>query len=133
MPQAPTCTPRFVSLTPSSRSHGVHDVRTPLCVQLVLVVVEDLQWADAGTLDMIYSFLQAGQEENWVGACVFLLTTRPASTFGTHLRLTRDKITSMRFVEKTKSETRLSVGVSLQETVCLVRVPVKNIEVEHAM
>lgn len=69
-----------------------------LCSQLVVVVVEDLQWVDSGTLDMILAFLEAGKEEPWEGGCMFLLSTRPASTFPRHLSSTRDKIVEQRFV-----------------------------------
>lgn len=67
--------------------------------QLVVIIVEDLQWVDSGTLDMILAFLQeAGQEGPWDGGCMFLLSTRPASTFPAHLSSTRDKIVAERFV-----------------------------------
>lgn len=67
--------------------------------QLVVIVVEDLQWVDSGTLDMILAFLQeAEQKEPWDGGCMFLLSTRPASTFPAHLSSTRDKIVAERFV-----------------------------------
>lgn len=58
----------------------------------MLVVIEDLHWADAGTLDMILTFLQVGREDPWYGGCMFLLATRPASAFPAHHRKTRDKI-----------------------------------------
>lgn len=68
------------------------------CSQLVLVVIEDLQWVDSSTLDMILAFLEAGQQEPWEGGCMFLLSTRPASTFPRHLLNTRDKIVNQRLV-----------------------------------
>jgi len=53
---------------------------------------------DSGTLDMILAFLEAGKEEPWEGGCMFLLATRPASTFPQHLSATRDKIVDQTYV-----------------------------------
>ncbi|CAB1106927.1 unnamed protein product [Ectocarpus sp. CCAP 1310/34] len=67
--------------------------------KLVVIVVEDLQWVDSGTLDMILAFLQEAEQEGpWDGGCMFLLSTRPASTFPAHLSSTRDKIVAERIV-----------------------------------
>ncbi|CAN0371868.1 unnamed protein product, partial [Scytosiphon promiscuus] len=49
-----------------------------------MIVVEDLQWVDSGTLDMIQAFLEAARTECWEGGCLFLLSTRPPSTFPAH-------------------------------------------------
>lgn len=67
-----------------------------LTLQLILVVVEDLHWADSGTLDMLLTFLQAGLEDPWSGGCMFAFTTRPSSSFPTHTRNTRDKLANVR-------------------------------------
>lgn len=87
--------------------HCLSPTSSPPCVspffpfpfaQLVMIVIEDLQWVDSGTLDMLLAFLEAGQEGPWQGGCMFLLSTRPASTFPQHLRCTRDKIATKRLV-----------------------------------
>lgn len=82
-----------------------------LCSQLVLIVIEDLQWVDSGTLDMILAFLEAGKEGPWEGGCMFLLSTRPASTFPQHLTSTRDKIIEQRYVRGC-----IDVGTDQKET-----------------
>lgn len=56
------------------------------------LVLEDLHWADADTLEMIIAFLRETEADEWPGGCMFIMTTRPSSAFPAYLREKRDRI-----------------------------------------
>ncbi|CAM9916141.1 unnamed protein product, partial [Phaeothamnion confervicola] len=66
---------------------------------VIAVEVEDLHWADAGSLDMIMSMVKEGNSAgSGVGGLAFLLATRPVQAFPSHLRKRYAKLKAMRGV-----------------------------------